>query len=226
MPLTTRDAKEHASASFFKMPMRFDRAVASSIGGWGFGSRGAGYAVFLSEHTATLALRRTGTGAPLALTMRLIGGRHAAAVTGLDQLPGVTNQVIGSDPQRWKIGLRGYGRVEYSEVYPGVNLMFYGTQRQLEYDFGVAPGADPREIAVTFDGATRVSLDGHGDLVLATPAGDVVQRAPRIYQEKHGQRQSINGGYIIKKGRRVAFRIGSYDQRLPLVIDPVLTYST
>jgi Beta-propeller repeat/FIMAH domain len=226
MPLNTAGGRAHASASFFKLPMRFDRALEPSIGGWDFVSRGAGYEVFLSERASTLALRPKDGGAPVAITMRLIGGRHPASVAGLDELPGVTNQIIGSDPQRWKIGVRGYAKVQYRDVYPGVNAIFYGTQQQLEYDFVVAPGADPREIVLGFEGASRLTVDGQGDLVIATPVGDIVQRAPRIYQEKDGQRRSIGGGYVIKKDRRVAFRIGSYDHRLPLVIDPVLMYST
>jgi Beta-propeller repeat/FIMAH domain len=226
MPVTALDPTAQASASYFRLPMRFDRALSHSKGGWDFSARGAGYAVFLSEGTATLALPPTGAGAPLAITMRLLGARHPTAVTGLDRLPGVTNQIIGTDPQQWQIGVPGYAKVEYRDVYQGVNAIFYGTQQQLEYDFVVAPGADPRDIAIAFDGASSVSLDGHGDLVIATPVGDIVQRAPRIYQEKDGQRQSIDGGYVVKKHRRVAFRVGSYDHRMPLVIDPVLTYST
>src|SRR5205823_14528333 len=169
---------------------------------------------------------RTAAAAPSALTMRLVGARRQAAAIALDALPGVTNYVIGSDPGQWKTGIRGYRRIQYRDVYPGVDLIYYGNDRQLEYDFIVAPGSTPREISIAFDGATSPRLGPDGSLVIATDRGELIQRPPTVYQETDGIRQSIVGRFRIDKSGRVGFRIGSYDRRRPLIIDPTLAYST
>jgi hypothetical protein len=119
-----------------------------------------------------------------------------------------------------------YGRVHYDEVYPGVDLVYYGNQQRLEYDFVVAPGADPGAIALAFTGTDRVEVDARGDLVLHVAGGEIRQPRPFLYQEVGGARQEISGGYVLDAQHQVHFQVGAYDPSRPLVIDPVLAYSS
>jgi hypothetical protein len=147
-------------------------------------------------------------------------------VTGREELPGKANYFIGNDPAKWRTDIPTYARVGYQDLYPGIDLVYYGNQRQLEYDFVVRPGADPARIVLGFEGADRLEVDTQGDLVLHTAAGAIRQRKPVIYQEAAGRRMEIAGGYALKDGRRVGFEVAAYDPDRPLVIDPVLVYST
>jgi uncharacterized repeat protein (TIGR01451 family) len=194
-----------------------------------FLSRGAGYTVFLTSADAVLALRRTRPDSDPAETvvrMKLRGALPAAQVTGRGELPGRTNYLIGRDPEKWHRGVTRFERVEYENVYPGVNLAYYGNQRQLEYDFIVSPGADPQRIRLTFEGVHTRRIDDRGDLVLETGADPVRLQKPVVYQDIDGRRQEISGGYLVENGGDVTFQVGSYDATRPLVIDPVLVYST
>ena len=161
-----------------------------------------------------------------AVTMRLAGAAADADGSGRQVLPGVTNYLIGNDPRAWRKGVRSYGEVQYRAVYPGIDVVYYGNQRQLEFDFIVAPGANARAIALAFDGTTGLRIDRDGNLLVGTAAGTLVQHAPVIYQEKSGRRNSVRGGYVLRRDGSVGFDVRSYDPNLPLVIDPVLTYST
>jgi hypothetical protein len=220
--------------TYLAMPMRFERS-ADAIRHFDFIARGAGYNVALSRHTARIVLSTPApAGAdPTTLDIRsanidlhLLGSRESATAVALDPLPGLTNHLIGSDPRGWRTRIEGSGRVKYEQVYPGVDVVYYGNQRQLEYDFVISPGADYRVIALSFAGASGVSLDGHGNLVVATPLGDLVQHAPVIYQQSAaGVREPVEGGYVLR-GEGVGFTVGAYDRMRPLVIDPVLSYST
>ena len=122
--------------------------------------------------------------------------------------------------------MSSYASVEYREVYPGVILVYYGKQRQLEYDLVIAPGADPSIIKLAFEGAQRLRLDAGGDLLLKTAGGEVRQHKPMMYQEVDGVRKSIEGHYVLKGRRQIGFEITEYDPSRQLVIDPVLSYST
>src|SRR6185436_9955389 len=115
--------------------------------------------------------------------------------------------------------------VRYSDVYPGISLVFYGSERELEYDFVVAPGADPAAVALAFEGADALRIDDGGDLVLATAAGELRLRRPLIYQETGGERQRVAGGYVLEEGK-VRFQVEAWDRARPLPIEPVLGYST
>ena len=155
-----------------------------------------------------------------------MGGNRNARPNVRRRLPGVSNYLIGNDRRHWVTGVRGYGEIEYRGVYRGVDIVYYGHQQELEYDFVVASGANPNAIALAFDGATRVSVNPDGDLVMATDSGNLVQRRPALYQNDHGARRDIGGGYIMRRDGTIGFRVGQYNRRLPLVIDPVLSYAT
>ena len=158
--------------------------------------------------------------------MQLVGASATPQVVGLDPLPGTTNYFIGNDPSQWHTDIPNYAQVEEQSVYPGVDLVYYGNQQQLEYNFTVAPGADPGVIRMAFTGAESAMLDDQGNLVLQTAGGPVVEQAPVLYQEVDGVRQAVSGQYVLEGNGQVGFAVGSYDRSQPLVIDPVLSYST
>ena len=201
-----------------------------------FLARGRGFGLFLTQTETVLvvspaagAARRPGadggeaTG-PSVVRMRLVGAAAAPTVTGVDPLPGRVHSLVG-DPDRWRRDVPTFARVQYADVYPGISLVFYGREGQLEYDFVVAPDADPDAVVMAFDGAQNLKVDGDGDLVIATGAGDVRMRRPVIYQEIGQERRPIEGGYVLD-GDRVRFRVAGHDPSHPLIIDPVLGYSS
>jgi len=212
-------------AAYAQLPLRFEPSRTVSGGGT-FVARGSGYAVSVSAAGATLDLRASAHDGLRRVTLSLVGGTKDAPAMARRVLPGVSNYLIGSDRTRWMTGVRGYGQIEYRGVYRGIDVVYYGNQRQLEYDFIVAPGARVEAIALALDGATSVSVDSGGDLVIDTGGGTLVQRRPAIYQNDRGTRRSVRGGYVVRRDGTIGFRVDSYDRRLPLVIDPILSYAT
>jgi len=160
------------------------------------------------------------------LRMRLDGSNPRAEVTGLDRTVTKINYFLGNDPEKWHTEVPAYSKVKYSGIYPGVDLMFYGNRRELEYDFVVAPGADPKSIALNVQGARKVSLDAHGNLILDVPGGEVKFKKPDVYQNFDGTRREIAGNYTIANHHLVRFAVADYDRAQPLTIDPVVIYST
>lgn len=164
--------------------------------------------------------------------MRMLGSNPHARVQGGELQTGKVNYFLGSDPQKWRHNVPLFGSVRYEEMYPGVDLVYYGNQRQLEYDFVVKPGADPNRIRLAFPGASHVSVDSRGELVLGVGGAEVRQHRPVVYQTAAAGRTEVQGSYRILspatpgKPAQVAFEIAAYDATRPLVIDPVLSYST
>ena len=158
--------------------------------------------------------------------MRLIGANPSVQVSGVDELAAKTSYFVGDDPAKWQTHVPTYAKVKYDEVYPGVNLIYYGNQRQLEYDFVVAPGANPKAIRLRFSGAEKLKIDEQGALVLETKSGPVRFERPEVYQEIAGKKRVIDGQYALQGRSTVGFEVASYDRTRPLVIDPVLVYST
>lgn len=177
------------------------------------------------------------------LRMRLAGAREPSSIVGKNRQPGTANYLKGRDPAQWRTGVARYGKVEYQGVYPGVDLVYYGNQRQLEYDFIVAPGADPKQIRLGFaaDGGQAITprMDTNGDLLLPTESGEVRLHKPVVYQEIGGQRREVEGRFVLlpsssppvetgrgEGNREVGFQVAEYDHDQALVIDPILVYST
>jgi hypothetical protein len=156
--------------------------------------------------------------------MRLDGADTKAPLQGVDGLPGRVSYIFGSDPSKWNTNVSTYSKVAYSQVYPGIDLVYYGNQQQLEYDLVVAPGADPGLIQIAFEGTKSLRLDKQGNLLLNTSAGEIQQNKPAIFQEVDGGRKEIKGSYVLKAGNKIGFQVSRYDRRKPLVIDPILTY--
>jgi hypothetical protein len=207
-----------------------------------FLSRGNGYDLYLTPAEAVLEWRNADGGMRIGenknpkskiqnpkssvVRMKLVGANPAPQVTGLDELPGKSHYFIGNDPTRWRTNIPHYAKVRYEAVYPGIDLVYYGHQRQLEYDFVIAPGADPNAITLSFEGPDNIEVDAQGDLVLYAASGPIRQHRPIVYQEVDGVRQEISGSYVLKDTHQVRFQVGDYDVARPLVIDPVLVYST
>lgn len=158
--------------------------------------------------------------------LQFVAANPRAQIRGADTLPGKINYLIGRDPADWRTGVAIFARVRVEQLYPGVNLVYYGNQRHLEYDFTIAPGANPNVIKIHFDGADKISIGAQGELILALGKDEIRQPAPVIYQMVDGQRQAISGGYRLVDADTVAFTVGNYNHKLPLVIDPVLSFST
>lgn len=160
------------------------------------------------------------------LRMQIVGANPQAAIHGEGILPGKMNYFIGNDPAKWRTALPLFSKVQLDEIYPGINLSYYGNQRQLEYDFVVAPGADPENITLHFDGVDKVEINKEGELALALGDDEIRFHRPILYQDVRGMRHSVAGSYKLKDARTAVFDIGEYDRHAPLVIDPVLSYST
>jgi hypothetical protein len=160
------------------------------------------------------------------LEMNFLGGNPNPQLIAEDLQSGKINYFIGNDPSKWHSNISLYGRVKYRNVYPGVDLAFHGASKQLEFDYLVAPGADPKSIALSFNGADSLRTNASGDLILATAAGPVELHKPVAYQLKNGQQESVNAEFVLKANNEVAFQLGAYDHGRELVIDPTVTYAT
>jgi hypothetical protein len=192
-------------------------------------ARGAGYTLVLTHRSALLSLAQGRSGHSshhAALTIGLRGASQSAPVVGEHGLPGTVNYILGKNRSRWHTNVPTFGRVAYRNAWPGIGVAFYGNQGRLEYDFDVAAGADPTRIALSFAGARSLRVDDGGALVLRLPGGSVRQLTPHAYQLVDGQQRAVGSRYVVA-GHSVRLRIGRYDRRLPLTIDPVvLAYST
>lgn len=193
-----------------------------------FLARGAAHNIFLTAREAVMVLAQSAPDAPPAvLRMTLSGGSRTPHVAGTGELAGKANYFIGDDPARWRTGIPTYAAVEYRDVYPGIDLVYYGNQQQLEFDFVVAPRVDPGLIEMAFTGADRLEIDSAGHLVLHLHGGRIHQQAPVIHQSIDGTRRYVEGHYVVRGAGRVGFELAAYDRDRPLVIDPVvLAYST
>lgn len=191
-----------------------------------FRARGLGYTLFLTDREAVLALRSPSPEASRAVVRMTLVDAAPASPTGVDEFPGRSHYLLGNDPQRWHTDVRQYARVRYTGVYSGIDLVYYGNQGQLEYDFVVSAGADPRQVQLTWPGARDVRVSESGELVVAIDGGEIIQHKPVIYQNVDGVRQEIAGGYRLSDKHRVTFDVGAYDSSRELVIDPVLSFAT
>lgn len=227
----------------YRQPIRFEPNLGQTDPQVRYLARTPGCTLFLTQDEAVLApAPAVGSRGPgkAALRMKLVGANPRPRMHGENRLPGVVHHLRGSDPARWRRHIPVYGRVRSESVYPGVDQVYYGNGRQLEYDFIVAPGADSDQIRLAFLGASRAELDPKGALILHTGSGRLRQEPPVAYQEVSGRRQAVEARYVVRSSPdtsapqrlsagtplRVDLRVGDYDRTRPLVIDPVLWYST
>ena len=240
-------------ANYAALPLAFERNQGQTDAQVKYMARGDGYILFLtatdavfslqsrSSNTATSALRRGTelaaensernkgqTNSTAVVRMQLTGGNSLAKVSASSPLPGKSHYFLGNDPSKWHSDVPHYARVSYQDVYPGVNLAFHGAQRQTEFDFVVAPGANPAPIGFHFTGAKGIKTDDAGNLVVSSAAGNVLLHKPVAYQEQNGARQTVDARFVLKANNQVRFELGNYDRSRELVIDPSVSvaYST
>jgi Beta-propeller repeat len=244
LPLTLAAQSQEVSGSaavqadYGKLPLTFELNQGQSSPNVRFLSHSHGYTAFLTSEGLTLALRpspEVGTHSgrqasksqiQRSVQFRLEGAANPPSVVGEDPQPGRVNYFFGNNPARWRRNVPTYGAVRYKNVYPGIDLLYYGSHRQLEYDFEIHAGADPQAIEFEIQGASQIELDSAQNLILKVGNDRLTFAAPVIYQVVHSQRVPVDGGYVLKHGTHVGFRVVSYDSSRPLVIDPVLIYST
>jgi hypothetical protein len=200
--------------AYGRLPLSFEPVAG------GFSARGQGYAVRLQGDGARLLL------GDVAVGLRLHGGRGDAQGEGAERHAGVVNHLTGPDPAGWRVNVPTYGRVNYAGVYAGIDLTWYGAGGNLEFDLVVAPGADPAQVVLGFEGADTVRLDAGGDLLVSVAGKELVQRRPVSYQETEQGRRPVASRYVAQGNGRYGVALGDYDRTRPLVIDPVIVYST
>ena len=199
-----------------------------------FVTHGSGYSMVLGNEGAILSLvtktRSTSSSSGSesrvqTLGMRLAGASPNVSLSAVDPLPGKSNYFIGNNPAKWRTGVPQFARVRYENVYPGINLVFYGNQGHLEYDFQVTPSGDPSRAELEFNGAEKLELRD-GSLVIRGQNGNVRLDAPSVYQEIDGRKQTVDGTFVLRAANRVGFAVGAYDHSRELIIDPILNFST
>jgi len=218
------DTSQKTRAALIGLPLSFEANRGQTDPSVKFLSRGDGYALFLTADSAVFKLRASGDKSAAVVRMKLAGANPGAKLSGGEKLPGTVNYFIGNDSSKWTTNAGTFGKVNYQQIYPGIDLVYYGTQRQLEYDFIVTPGADPKQISLEFAGA-KPALGADGSLLLTLNGAPLTFRKPVIYQTIAGQKKMITGHYKLS-GSRVQFALGKYNRSRALVIDPVLSYLT
>ena len=227
--------RPQTAANYGKLPLTFARNLGQLDRRVKFTGRGSNYAFYLTANEAVFALRREASdaqaeekpGAPTnaVVRMKLVGGNRRPHVEGLRELPGKVNYFLSRDQRNWRTAVPTFAEVRYRNAYPGIDLVYHGNQQQMEYDFVVAPGRSPQRIRLAFTGVQETKLQADGSLLLSTPAGDLRQQKPVAFQESNGVRREITVSYKLV-GDSVGFEIGTYDKKLPLIIDPIFAYSS
>jgi len=247
-PLPTHPAAHPVLHNYARLPLSFERNLGQTDRRVRFLARGRESTLFLTPTEAVFALTEGKPGpqsrpgpksrgnllltptSHTALHMQLVGADPEASAAADRPLTGRINYFIGRDPRQWHTGVPTYARARFHQVYPGVDLIYYGNQQHLEYDFVVAPHADPTRIQLRFAGAQNVRVNTAGDLLVGMQGQTLTWRKPSVYQEGESGRQTVAGRFRLKRlpdgQSRVSFALGRYDAHRPLVIDPVLTYST
>jgi hypothetical protein len=230
-------------AAYGQMPMAFEANEGQSDSRVRYIARGSGYSLFLSDLETVIALNRygnglsaksdfpkTGKGPKLlgqdVLRLSLVGGSRGVVFEAQDPLPGMSHYFIGNNSSRWKTNLQQYSKVVALDVYPGIDMVYYGHQGQLEYDFRVKPGADPQMIHLQHQGADSASIDDQGNLKLTVGNRIITFKPPMAYQEDGDVKITVLGKYVVTDVNGVGFEIGDYDKTKILIIDPALDYST
>jgi len=242
-PGKTQSLKEN----YGKLPISFEANRGQTEREVKFIAHGSGYELYLTKQEAVLALHEPQQGSrdekaspgaepasahrrPASKTeivrMQLRGADAGATSEGVDLLPGTANYFVGSDRSKWQAGIPTYSKVRFLGVYPGIDLVYYGNERELEYDFVVAPRAKPKAIRLHFAGAQKMAVTADGDLFVSTKESHIAFHKPDVYQESNGRRQPVEGHFTLLADNSAGFALGSYDHSQPLTIDPVLVYST
>lgn len=241
-------------AEYSQLSLRFEENQGQTDNQVRFLSRGSGYTMYLTSTEAVLSLSKPqenhsqsevdksfitkpkkiekSNANTTILRMQLIDANHKTTVIGQDELPGKVSYFLGNDSKQWRTNIPTYAKVKYQDVYPGIDLVYYGNQQRLEHDFIISPGANLSAINLAFEGADKLEVDAQGDLVVSIASGEVRMRKPHVYQLIGSLKKDVKGSYMLhsnpakRKAQQVGFQVDAYDPTLPIVIDPVLEYST
>ena len=222
------------------LPLTFEPNVGQTNSQVRYLSHGSGYELFLTDKETVLALaaphpagwlsrtlpRRPRSYRETVVRMSLAGANPTPRITPLDPQLGTTSYFIGQDPKGWRTSVKSFAKLNYHDVYPGIDMAFYGNQQRLEYDFIVAPGANPKSIALNIEGARKLRVDDLGNLLVQVPGGELTLQKPLVYQKFAAGRRAVSGEYAVAGPRTVRFNIAPYDSSEPLIVDPILDYST
>jgi Abnormal spindle-like microcephaly-assoc'd, ASPM-SPD-2-Hydin/Beta-propeller repeat len=242
------------SAAYARLPLSFEKNVGQTDAQVRYTARGQGYLLFLTPTEAVLALRSPDTpsrgraasdslvrephpaqkapdGGEVAakndaLHLGFVGANPDPRITGDNLLEGRSNYFVGDDPRQWHTNVPNYARVKYESIYPGIDLVYYGNQIELEFDLVVSPGADPNKVRFNLLGARKLALNSQGDLVVSLGAREISLHKPVLYQTAGQARKPVEGHYVLGKNHQVAFEAGPYNTSRALIIDPTLAYST
>ncbi|MBZ5494020.1 MAG: choice-of-anchor D domain-containing protein [Acidobacteriia bacterium] len=215
--------KNEVRALLGELPTAFEPNEGQAAKGYTFVARRPELTAAFAPTFADLSVRGNNNSAAH-LRLRFIHGA-AQAIEGENKLGSKTNYMLGNGPEEWHTGVANYGRLRYRDLYPGIDLVFYGNGEQLEHDFVIAPGADPSRIHFQLEGGNEIHLEPNGDLRLNLRDGELVLRRPSAYQEGKDHAQKIDVAFVLK-GSAIGFRVGRYDRSRPLIVDPVMVFST
>jgi uncharacterized repeat protein (TIGR01451 family) len=227
-----RQASAQSVISKYRLPLSFEKNVGQTDNGVKFLARGKGYTLFLTEDEAVFSLAgarsadNSSASAAAVFRTRFVGANVSPVITATGKLPGRSNYFLGSDPAKWHVGVPEYGQVRYRNLYPGIDLIYYGRDGQLEYDLALAAGADPHRIRFAVEGTNQLSLNDQGDVLLTIGDSDLIMRKPFVYQLAAGSKHAVTADYVLLGKNEIGLKIGPYDSRKSLVIDPALVYST
>ncbi|MHB8215179.1 MAG: DUF7948 domain-containing protein [Candidatus Sulfotelmatobacter sp.] len=247
----TPASRQRIQASYASLPLAFERNQGQTDPQVKYLARGKGYTLFLTANDAVFSLHSRPAaskssafqdlpevdaksvaqrphdkkGSTAVVHMHLVGGNSMATVQGSGPMAGTANYFLGNDPGKWRSGVARYARVSYQSVYPGVNMAFHGAERELEFDFVLAPDANPAPIGFQFTGSQGMKTDDSGNLIISSAAGDVLLHKPVAYQELNGAQQPVDARFVLKAGNQVSFELGNYDRSRELVIDPSVSYA-
>ena len=222
----TPETRAKLTQKALSLPLRFEENSGNFDPQVKYLARGPGYTLFLTPNETVLSVRKNKSKANV-VRVRLDGAKRAPVMEGEGPFAAPTNYFVGNDPSKWR-SATNYERVRFQSVYPGIDVLYHGKQHELEYDFEVAPGIDPAQIALRYDGVRKLRVDADGSLVMRLRDGtELRQPKPVSYQMIDGERREVASRYAVKGRNKVVFALGKYDRAQELVIDPVvLSYST
>ncbi len=188
-----------------------------------FISKGYNYNLFLTPTKSLLSL--TNNSKSSIIEVSLLNSNKNPKIKSLNKLSGIANYIIGNNEKDWKINIPTYSKVKYENIYDGIDLIYYGNQGRLEYDFIVSPKADPQNIVLQYDGVKNLKID-NGNLVIETQSGNVTQLKPYIYQKINGKNTEVEGKFVLRENNKVGFKLAKYERSKSIIIDPVIDFST
>jgi len=223
--LTAALALSARAVNLGNLPLWFEASHGQAGNTTQFVAHGRDAEFSITATGAEFSLRQA-NGQPSTAWMTFVGAGTGLQPAGESALDGKINYLFGNNPAQWQSGVPTFAKVRLDQVYPGINVVYYGNQERLEYDLDLAAGVSPETIAIRFDGAEKLSINSAGELVIQLNGGQIIQHQPVAYQTISGERHTVQAGYKLLNAHTVMFAVGTFDRTLPLVIDPVLGYST